>query len=136
MTGTFLMNGYLWRIKFVDPDDPVLVDRQGKHTVAVTSPMSGYIYLSEDLNGDMLNRVLIHELGHCAMVSFGLIDRIRDFVDPWNQIEAEEWICNFIADYGYQIFSVASQFLGNDAWIFIPQHFEEVFGGRNGLWNR
>lgn len=127
MTAGFLLNGYFWQIKFVDPFDPVLVDRTGRRTVGVTDPQFGYIYLSNELYGDRLNRVLIHELGHCTMVSFHLLDNIRYFVAPGHQIEAEEWICNFVADYAYEIFSIAYEVLGEDAWIFVPKKLEEVF---------
>lgn len=41
------------------------------------------------------------------MVSYGLFDEIERFVKPEYQEYAEEWICNFIADYGYEAFTVA-----------------------------
>lgn len=68
----FSMNGYLWRIKFVNPNDKMLMDRTGKMTLA------------------------------------------------------EEWVCNFIADYGAKIFSIAYSVLGNDAWMFIPYELDKV----------
>jgi hypothetical protein len=39
---------------------------------------------------------------------------------------AEEWVCNFIADYGAKIFSIAYSVLGNDAWMFIPYELDKV----------
>lgn len=50
------------------------------------------------------DQVLIHELGHCALFSFDLICDIHQMVSREFWIEAEEWICNFIADYGMMIF--------------------------------
>ena len=41
-------------------------------------------------------------------------------------IEAEEWVCNFIADYGRQIFQIASTVLGDEAWSFIPYELERL----------
>lgn len=118
------MNGYEWRIQFVDKNSSKLVDRTGKHTVATTDPKTKCVYLSKELYGDFLARVLIHELGHCAIVSFGLIFDIRRMVRPEYWIEAEEWICNFIADYGLTIFSIAYSELGYDAIRYIPQAVE------------
>lgn len=102
----------------------MLMDRSGTQTVATTDPDSKQVYLSNLLYGDFLNRVLIHELGHCAMVSFGLIDDIHRMVYPEYWVEAEEWICNFIADYGLKIYTAAYEILGEAAWLYIPQEVE------------
>ena len=120
------MNGYFWRVKFVDPNNDFLVDRTRLLRVATTDPTDGCIYLSNALEGDFLNRVLIHELGHCAMFSFHLLDDIHKMTKYEYWIEAEEWVCNFIADYGLKIFSIASSVLGEDAWIFVPNELERL----------
>lgn len=122
----FYMNGYLWRIEIVDPLSPMLVDRTGKLTVATTDSYKRVVYLSANLQGDFLITVLIHELGHCALFSFNLLPDIHRMVKPEYWLEAEEWICNFLADYGRQVFEIARQFMGNDAWIFIPSEFERL----------
>lgn len=121
---SFTLNGYLWRVKFVDPFSEKLRDRTGHITVATTDPNTNCVYLSNGLHGDFLNRVFIHELGHCTMVSFGLLDDIHRMVRPEFWIEAEEWICNFIADYGRRIFEIAYEMLGEDAWLVVPQELE------------
>lgn len=43
-------------------------------------------------------------------------------------IDAEEWVCNFIADYGLQIFQIANTVLGEEAWQFIPYELERLVG--------
>lgn len=98
------MNGYLWRVCYVDPNDPMLVDRTGTLTVATTDPATMCVYISNVLHGDFLWRVVIHELGHCAIFSFGLADDIHKMTYPKYWVEAEEWVCNFIANYGLSIF--------------------------------
>lgn len=125
-TDNFSMNGYIWKVVRIDPESPMLVDRTGTRTVATTDPDSFTIYLSNKLDGAFEIRVLIHELGHCALFSFDLIKDIRRIVRPEYWIEAEEWVCNFIADYGRIIFSAAYNILGNDAWIFIPHELEKM----------
>lgn len=122
----FTMNGYLWQIVFVDPYDPMLVDRTGVLTVATTDPTTLTIYISNELSGEFLTHVLIHELGHCAIFSFDLLYDIHRMVKPKYWVEAEEWVCNFIADYGAKIFSIAYSVLGDDAWIFIPYELERL----------
>lgn len=126
MIDSFYMNGYFWRVKFVDPNSDFLVDRTRLLRVATTDPSTGCIYLSKALKGDFLNRVLIHELGHCAMFSFHLLDDIHKMTKREYWIEAEEWVCNFIADYGLKIFAIASSVLGEDAWIFVPNELERL----------
>ena len=114
------MNGYHWQIKFVDPYNPLLVDRTGTLTVATTDPLTSCVYISDAISGSFLTRVLIHELGHCAIFSYHLLDDIHQMIKPKYWIEAEEWVCNFIADYGFKIFDIAYSVLGNNAWVFIP----------------
>lgn len=111
---------------FVDPSSGWLVDRTGNLTVATTDPHTRCIYLSTDLSGDFLNRVLIHELGHCVMISYDLLDDIHRMIYPEYWIEAEEWVCNFIADYGLKIFSEAYRILGDDAWLVVPYELEKM----------
>lgn len=104
---TFYINGYPWQLKFVTSSSPMLVDRTGKATLATTDPSSYTVYVCSELPPNILSTVLVHELGHCVMVSYGLFDEIGSFVKPKYQEYAEEWICNFIADYGYEVFKQA-----------------------------
>lgn len=104
---TFYINGYPWQLKFVTSSSPMLVDRTGKATLATTDPRTNTVYICSDIPPNILSTVLVHELGHCIMVSYGLFDDIDKFVKPEYQEYAEEWICNFIADYGYEAFTVA-----------------------------
>lgn len=118
---TFKMNGYSWQVFRVKDDSPMLVDRTNTLTVATTDPETFSIYLSEKLHGNFLVTVLIHELGHCALFSFHLIEDIHRMTYPEYWIEAEEWVCNFIADYGFKIFSAAYKTLGMRALDQIPE---------------
>jgi len=122
----FFMNGYLWRIRYAEPNDPELIDRTGKYRLATTNPITRTVTLSSVIPNDILPRVIIHELGHCALVSFGLLKEIHRMTKPSHWIEAEEWICNFIADYGLLIFQTAYETFGNDAWLCIPNEFEKL----------
>lgn len=123
---SFTMNGRPWQVIFTDPYDPMLVDRTGRITVGTTDPRTSTVYLSSELQGEFLTRVLIHELGHCALFSFDLLDDIHRMVMPAYWVEAEEWICNFIADYGMTIFNAAKNVLGESAWTVIPYELERL----------
>lgn len=57
------------------------------------------MYLSTELSGSLLQRVMIHELGHCVIFSYGL-------TGWFDSIEAEETACNLIADYGMEILEI------------------------------
>lgn len=109
----------------VDSNAPELIDRTGKITVATTDPNNYTVYLSSALQGPFLIKVLLHELGHCAMISYGLLDYIHSAVYPERWIEAEEWLCNFISDYGFKIFSAAYKVVGDEAWKFVIPELEK-----------
>ena len=121
---SFYMNGDLWHVKIVNPYSPKLVDRTDNLTVATTNPVSMTVYLSSELDGDFFNTVLVHELAHCAMISFHLIDYIHSHVAPEYWIDIEEFMCNFIADYGLKIFRTAYDLFGDDAMRIVPNEIE------------
>lgn len=106
-------NGMIDTVKYV-PEKPE------------TQPETRIIFLSNDLSGSFLEKVLIHEIGHCALFSFHLVDDIHRMVRPEYWIEAEEWICNFIADYGQIIYSTVYSYLGVHAWKAIPYELERL----------
>lgn len=102
----FNMNGYDWKVVRVSPNNPLLIDRTGLLTVATTIPSLQTIYISSAINGRFEERVLAHELSHVAMFSYYLVDDLYSVVQSENRLEAEEMICNFIADYGWKIYQV------------------------------
>lgn len=125
---SFEMNGIHWRVEYVRPNSPYLIDRTGRSTVATTDPETCTMYISRILSGDFLNHVVTHELGHCIMFSYGLIDDIHSVVSPENWIEAEEWVCNFIADYGRKILDSLRDILGDDALDLLPKYLTKLVG--------
>lgn len=122
----FSMNGDVWEVRFVSQNDLRLVDRTNTLTIATTDPKTKTIYLSERLRGNFLMTVFIHELGHCALYSFGLLDEIHKMTYPEYWVPMEEFICNFLADYGLKIFRIAYSKKGYEAWKTIPSAFEKL----------
>lgn len=122
----FYMNGIKWRIRTVRPESPFLIDRTGHRTVATTDPATSRIYLSRAIRGEFKNRVLVHELGHAAMFSYGLLEDIHRMTYPERWVDIEEYICNIIADYGWKIFCIAEQYLGDEAVYVVPPLIERM----------
>lgn len=114
------INGDEWRVERVAWDAPALVDRTGALCVATTDPRSMTIYLADWLEGDFLARVLIHEMTHATMWSYGLVERLRRMARDGEAISLEEWVCNLVADYGLGIFDNAAKVLGPNAIDAIP----------------
>lgn len=123
---SFSMNGYFWDVQFVEANDPMLMDRTGKRALATTDPKTHRVYISKDLYGDLQIKVLLHELGHCALTSFHLLDDIHRMVKPEYWIEAEEWACNLIADYGFKIFGTAFNVLGYKSLELVPEGLNDI----------
>lgn len=123
---SFFMNGDHWRIRRVHPQSDSLIDRTGRRTVATTDPGALCVCLSNELYGDALVTVLLHELGHCALWSYGLLDELHAMVLPGRWVEMEEWLCNFMAGYGLAIFGIAYGSLGYDAWRVVPREMDRL----------
>lgn len=113
----FFMNDYIWHVIFVDEKSPMLIDRTGSYRLATTDPNTMCVYLSSRLSGDFLLRVLVHEIAHCALFSYHLIDDLHRMIKEEYLIDAEEWVCNFIADYGNEMLSVAGYILQNGGYV-------------------
>ena len=126
MTGFFLNDDY-WQVKLVPANSPVLVDEYGVLTLGVTDAAERCVYLSSSLGRDARIKVLLHEIGHCVIFSYGLRDEIQRLVKKRYWKEAEERICNFVADYGMVIFRSAYQALGKEVWTYIAQKLEVMF---------
>lgn len=126
MIDSFFMNGMLWSIRFVNPNSDILIDRTLSKTVAVTDPDTMTIYLSNKLRGEFLNRVLIHELSHCVMYSYRLIDSIHRMCKRKYWIDMEEFCANLLANYGNQVFGLTYSILGDEAIHIVPYELERL----------
>lgn len=117
----FDLNGYIWRIKYVEPYSDVLIDRTGRITVATTDPATSTVYISTGLEHDFRRRVIAHEISHCVLLSYGFVDMIHKYVYPEYWVEAEEAICNYIADYSLKIMSITYKAMNGEVWLSIPK---------------
>lgn len=124
MIDEFYMNGLRWNVRWTNPNDPILVDRTNVLTVAVTDPDTMTIYLSNQLRGSFLTTVVLHELSHAMMISYGYLEQIHRYCKKQYWIEMEELIANLIADRAYEIFRRAYDVVGDDAIRFVPYGLE------------
>lgn len=125
MIDQFYMNNVLWRINKVDPYSKKLVDRTGTLTVATTDPITHTVNIAKTLKGNFYNTVLIHEFAHCAMISYNMLEYIHDRVPREYWVDIEEFICNFLADYGLKIFQIVRRVQGDNAIKIIPMELEK-----------
>ena len=120
------MNGDLWRVQFVSPHDSVLIDRTGSRTLGVSDYSTHIISIANNLHGELLNRVFIHELGHCVMFSYGLLPELHRMIKERYWVDAEEFVCNILADYGQIVIGTARDVLGNQFTYVSPVGMERM----------
>ena len=92
----FTMNGIDWSVRFVNPQSDKLRRSDGSLTCGVCDFSDRRIYLSDMLQGGFLRKVYIHEVCHAAIFSHSINLDIRQ----------EEFLCDFIASFGDEIFAI------------------------------
>ena len=125
MINGFYMNGDWWSVRWTNPTDPILVDRTNVLTCAVTDPDTMTIYLSNKLRGEFLTKVVLHELSHAMMISYGYLEQIHRYCKKRHWVDMEELIANLIANQAKEIFQRAYDIVGDDAIRFVPYMLEQ-----------
>lgn len=92
----YVMNGKVWQIKYVSPYSDMLRRSDGSVTVGMCDRNTNTIYVADNLQSQFLRKVLLHEVTHSAIFSYG-IDM---------SVENEELFCNLLATYGDEIIGV------------------------------
>lgn len=90
----FIINGIVWKVKFVPGNSPELFRSDGSQTVGMTSWITKTIYLAQELHGAFLEKVLCHELCHVFCFSYGIIMDIRqeEFLADWISLHGRDVI--------------------------------------------
>lgn len=125
MINGFYMNSDWWSVRWTDPTDPILVDRTNVLTCAVTDPQTMTIYLSNQLSGSFLTTVVLHELSHAMMISYGYLEQIHRYCKKRYWVDMEELIANLIAQQAKEIFQRAYDIVGDEAIRFVPYMLEQ-----------
>lgn len=108
----FAVNGKAWRVAWVTPGDPRLIDREGKRTVGTADPVTRTVHISNELKPPELDRVLLHEVAHAITMSWGLLPAFGELVQSGDRIGAEEWAAQLVENHGIEAAAIASEILG------------------------
>lgn len=114
----FVLDGRVWRVVRVHPDDPALIDRTGTRTIATTDPKARIIRLSSDIPIQMLDVVMLHETAHAMSISRNLFDRISALIPAENRIAVEEWAAQMTAENSVETVAIASRALGRPICVY------------------
>lgn len=98
----FSIGGVRWNIRYVSRTNPLLRRSDGVYTLGVTDLNSRSVFIAKGLGRQLNRKVLIHEVCHAAMFSYGI--RIS--------LEEEEFVCDFVASHGEEIISVVDSIFG------------------------
>lgn len=86
-----IVNGIKWRIVFTNnPDD---LDLNGTIRLGITDRNTHTVYIHNSLQGEMLKKVLLHELTHVWLFSYGY-----DL-----SVEIEEMLCGFVDTFLFDL---------------------------------
>ena len=92
----YKINGITWYMIRVRSDSPMLMRSDGSITVGMCDREAQTIYISDALHGRFLRKVLLHEICHSAMFSYG-IDM---------SVDQEELFCDLLSTYGDEIIAI------------------------------
>ena len=92
----YKINGIAWYMIRVRSDSPMLMRSDGSITVGMCDRETQTIYISDALHGRFLRKVLLHEICHSAMFSYG-IDM---------SVDQEELFCDLLSTYGDEIIAI------------------------------
>lgn len=81
------INGIDWNVVRVNPYNINLFNNDGTLTIGMTDTYLKTIFINDKLKGLLLRKVLIHELVHAWIFSYGIILTKQQ----------EEFMCDFIA---------------------------------------
>ena len=92
----YKINGITWYMIRVRSDSPMLMRSDGSITVGMCNRETQTIYISDALHGRFLRKVLLHEICHSAMFSYGIN----------MSVDQEELFCDLLSTYGDEIIAI------------------------------
>lgn len=113
----FAINGTVWGVVGVRAGDPRLVDRTGLPRLAVTDPVARTVYVREDLEPPLLDRVMLHEVAHAVTVSWGLLPRLYSDALSGDMTGIEEWSAQLVEKHAMEAVQAASTALGRPVCV-------------------
>lgn len=95
----FLINNIYWKIAFVEPNYPLLMRKDGRYSIGACDNLTRTIYINNTLKGNILKKVLCHEITHAAMFSYNVI----------LSLQQQELVADLISTYGDEIIQVTNR---------------------------
>lgn len=95
----YYINNIKWQIKYIDANNFIFQRKDGSRTVGVCVCDLHTIYIADSLSTDFKRKVLIHEVCHSAMYSYGV------YLDD----ELEEIVCDIVASFGEEIIDIVDR---------------------------
>ena len=95
----FLINNIYWKIAFVEPNYPLLIRKDGRYLIGACDNLTRTIYINNTLKGNILKKVLCHEITHAAMFSYNVI----------LSLQQQELVADLISTYGDEIIQVTNR---------------------------
>lgn len=94
----FTINGELWRVIQVPPNHYMLRRPSGVFAIGVCDELTRTIYISEEVQGRYLKKVLSHEITHAAMFAY----------DVYLTHDQEELVASIIDTFGIEIIYITN----------------------------
>ena len=94
----FEINGKTWRVVAASRHHPMLTRSDGTLAIGACDEFSSTIYISDEIDEQVMKRVLCHEITHAAMFSYNISL-------SWQQ---EELLADLMATYGQEIVVIAN----------------------------
>jgi Zn-dependent peptidase ImmA (M78 family) len=95
------INNKNWKLVRLNASDDRLKRSDGISVLGVCDNNTKTIYINQNLQGKLLDRVILHEITHVFCFEYGLnLD-----------IAAEEILCDFMATYGREVIAVVDNIL-------------------------
>lgn len=98
----FYANNTRWRLKFVSPRNENLKNSLGAYTLGVTDGNLKTVFIADNLNDYMTDKVFLHELTHVHAME-------NNYYMP---IETEEIVADFLSLFGRDIVYLADEIMG------------------------
>lgn len=95
----FNINGNDWKIFLVSSNHPMLFRSNNSLSIGACDNDTKAIYINDNLDSELMKKVLCHEITHAAMFSYDIeLDLMQ-----------EELLADLIATYGQEIISITNQ---------------------------
>ena len=102
----FTINNETWYIEFVPFYSPLLQRSDSSMSIAMCDDRTKTIYISDQIQGSSLKKVLCHEITHAAMFSYNVNITA----------EQEELLADLIATYGSEITYITNEIFRKLKW--------------------